>query len=179
VGRETPGYFHGSNNSEVSTQTSNSMKSDKKKSTQQIGKCGELLVQYLLLRHGVESSPMTTDSGIDLVAYSANMRKALTIQVKTNLKPKPGGGKGRLSLDWWAPQVTKAQFYAFVDLNSQEVWLMNHLELARLAQQSPKGRYHFFMILDPNAKKRADGKRFRKFEFEKYRLQNRIEKIFG
>ncbi len=35
---------------------------------QQIGKCGELLVQYMLLKHGVESAPLTTDPGIDLVA---------------------------------------------------------------------------------------------------------------
>lgn len=39
--------------------------------TAQIGRCGELLVQYLLLLRGIESAPMTTDSGIDLVAYAA------------------------------------------------------------------------------------------------------------
>lgn len=36
--------------------------------TAQIGRCGELLVQYRLLSHGIESSSMTTDSGVDLVA---------------------------------------------------------------------------------------------------------------
>jgi hypothetical protein len=62
--------------------------------TQQIGRLGELLVQYELLRHGIDSSPMTTDSGIDLVPYFPDKRRSFTIQVKTDLAPKPGGGKG-------------------------------------------------------------------------------------
>ena len=36
--------------------------------TQQVGSCGELFVQYKLLKLGIESAPMTTDYGIDLVA---------------------------------------------------------------------------------------------------------------
>jgi len=40
-----------------------------KLATQQIGRCGELLVQYILLKHRIESAPLTTDVGIDLVAY--------------------------------------------------------------------------------------------------------------
>jgi hypothetical protein len=42
---------------------------------QQIGKSGELLVQYKLLLHGIESSPLTTDSGIDLVASRTGTRR--------------------------------------------------------------------------------------------------------
>lgn len=53
----------------------------------QIGKCGELLVQYQLLLRGIESAQLTTDSGIDLVAYSPKNEKPLTIQVKANLQP--------------------------------------------------------------------------------------------
>lgn len=34
----------------------------------QIGRCGELLVQYHLLKLGIESAPMTTDSGVDRLA---------------------------------------------------------------------------------------------------------------
>jgi hypothetical protein len=40
------------------------------KSTLHIGAAGELLVQYKLLKQGIDSAAMTTDSGIDLVAYS-------------------------------------------------------------------------------------------------------------
>jgi hypothetical protein len=60
---------------------------------------GELLVQYELLRHGMDSAPMTTDSGVDLVAYSPDKKTSFTIQVKTNLAPKPSGGKGSAAID--------------------------------------------------------------------------------
>jgi hypothetical protein len=42
-----------------------------KLTTAQIGRAGELLVQEQLLLHGIESAPLTTDMGFDLVAYSA------------------------------------------------------------------------------------------------------------
>lgn len=151
----------------------------KKLTTQQIGKCGELLVQYHLLQNAIESAPMTTDSGIDLVAYSTKGGRALTIQVKTNLKPKPGGGKGRPSVDWWAPQNSDAELFAFVDLSTEKIWIVKNKELDSLAQQKPSGRYHFFMILDPEARDRKDKKLFRMYEFEKYKLENRLKSIFG
>ncbi len=37
--------------------------------TQALGAAGELLVQYQLLKHGIDSAHLTTDSGIDLVMY--------------------------------------------------------------------------------------------------------------
>ncbi len=43
--------------------------------TQQIGKCGELLVQYLLLKRGIESALLTTDYGIDLIGLLKIPRK--------------------------------------------------------------------------------------------------------
>jgi len=49
-----------------------------------------LLVQQKHLLHGIESAPLTTDAGIDLVAHSTKEKDAITIQVKTNLKAKPG-----------------------------------------------------------------------------------------
>ena len=60
----------------------------------QIGRCGELLVQYALLSRGVESAPMSTDTGIDLVAFFPASKLPATIQVKTNHAAKPSGGKG-------------------------------------------------------------------------------------
>ena len=44
---------------------------------------------------------MTTDDGVDLVAYIPAKQDAVTIQVKTNQKAKHGGGKGAPALDWW------------------------------------------------------------------------------
>jgi hypothetical protein len=76
--------------------------------TAQIGKCGEMLVQYRLLLLGIESAPMSTDVGIDLVAYSPRRQSAYPIQVKANLKAKPGGGTGKAALDWWVSETSPA-----------------------------------------------------------------------
>lgn len=144
--------------------------------TAQIGKCGELLVQQRLLKFGIESSPMATDTGIDLVAYSPAIRRAVTIQVKTNLKAKPGGGKGALGLDWWAPDESPAELFALADLEGDRIWLFSHEELARFAQQKPQGRLHFYMYIDAVVWPRDAGKHVR--EFDAYRLENRIGAIF-
>ena len=45
--------------------------------TQQVGKLGELFIQYRFLQFGVESEHLTTDAGIDLVAYSPRRKKPL------------------------------------------------------------------------------------------------------
>ena len=47
-------------------------------STQHIGAAGELLVQYQLLKMGIDSARMTTDAGIDLVVYAPGNRSAST-----------------------------------------------------------------------------------------------------
>ena len=144
----------------------------------QIGRAGELLVQQRFLLNGIESSALTTDSGIDLVAFSHRKGKAVTIQIKANLAAKPGGGKGKLFLDWWAPDNSPADVFAFVDLESNRIWLVKKSELAKLAQQHPQGRYHFFMAIDPTAKERKDGQLHHDYEFQKYLLENRIHRLF-
>jgi hypothetical protein len=63
-------------------------------STLHIGAAGELLVQYQLLKMGIDSARMTTDAGIDLVVYAPGDRSASTVQVKTNVAAKPAGGRG-------------------------------------------------------------------------------------
>ncbi len=151
-----------------------------KLTTLQIGACGVLLLQYHLLRMGIESSPMTTDSGIDLVAYSPIQKKALTIQVKTNLRPKPGGGKGKLALDWWVRKSSPAELVALVDLESEGIWLFTHQELLKLAQQQPEGRLHFyFYVKGQRDLKIKKGNLSREEDYVKYQLENRCAELFG
>ncbi|UJL32142.1 hypothetical protein HZU38_30555 (plasmid) [Mycolicibacterium vanbaalenii] len=103
--------------------------------TQAIGAAGELLVQYQLLKLGIDSARLTTDSGIDLVMYVPGHHTAATIQVKANVAPKPAGGKGKLLLSWPFPDTSPAQWLACVDMSTDSVWLLP-IELARqLAQQ--------------------------------------------
>ena len=148
-------------------------------STAQIGKCGELLVQYRLLLLGVESAPMSTDTGIDLVAYSSIRAQPVTVQVKTNLKPKPGGGKGKLALDWWVPETTPAAFVALADLSTEKVWLFTPQELQAHAQQRSSGRLHIYMYTDPTVRSRKTENLVHAHEFERFLLSNVAESVFG
>jgi hypothetical protein len=145
-------------------------------SKQQIGKAGELLVQYRLLLLGIESSQMTTDAGIDLVAYVPAKQDAVTIQVKTNLKPKPSGGKGSPAVDWWVPCDTPAQLFAFVELEQERVWLLAQAELARIAQQKSNDRWHIY-IYTGSAKTSKPGATLA--EMDRYLLHNRLEEVFA
>ncbi|HWB44408.1 MAG TPA: hypothetical protein VG900_03140 [Hyphomicrobiaceae bacterium] len=148
-------------------------------STAQIGRCGELLVQYELLLLGVESAPLSTDAGVDLVAYSPKSQEAQTIQVKSNYKAKPSGGKGKAALDWWITEDNPAQLVALVDLSSKRLWLFLKQELAILAQQRSSGRLHIYMYTDPTHKPKKTGRLAHMYEFEKYRLEHRAHDLFG
>lgn len=144
--------------------------------TAQIGRSGELLVQYRLLKEGIESAPMTTDSGIDLVTYAPRQKRAITVQVKANLRPKRGGGRGRLALDWWLREDSPAELVALCDLSRDKVWLFCHRELDELAQQRSSGRLHFYFYVEPTT--RRTDKLVNESDFEKFEVQNRIEDIF-
>lgn len=136
-------------------------------------------MQFQLLMRGVESAPLTTDAGLDLVAYSPKGVRPVTIQVKTNLQPKPSGGKGKDALDWWVPVDSPADYVAFVDLSTQRIWLLSHAELGEVAQQTSNGRHHFYMYVDPAIKPTKADRPAHSYEFEKYLLQNRAHKVFG
>lgn len=146
--------------------------------TAQIGKCGELLVQYRLLLCGIESAPMSTDTGVDLVAYSPKDGDARTIQVKTNHRPKPGGGSGKPTLDWWLRDDSPAELVAFVDLSTEHIWLMTHTELSDTAQQHSSGRFHLYMYTDPSARPRKTNRPRHQWEFQRFLLENHVHNTF-
>lgn len=149
-----------------------------RQNTQRIGRCGELLVQYKLLRLGIESAPMTTDSGIDLVAFVSATERAVTIQVKTNAAPLPGGGKGKLSLSWWLPENCPADFAVFVDLSSDCAWLFSKAEVAASAQQFSSGRHHVYMYVDPSVRVRGTKPAMRT-DFDAYLLEVRAAALLA
>jgi hypothetical protein len=143
----------------------------------QIGASGVLLIQYRLLKCGIESAPMTTDAGIDLVAYSPNMERAITIQVKTCLRPKPAGGTGRALLDWWLPSASPAELVGLANLESDQAWLVWKEEFDELAQQlSPTGKLHFYFCTDP---KYPAEKSCHERDFEDYKIESKMGEIFG
>lgn len=145
--------------------------------TQQIGRLGELLVQYELLRHGIDSAPMTTDAGIDLVAYSGMKGRSVTIQVKTNLTPKPGGGKGAPAIDWWVSEDCPAELYAFADISTRRIWLFTKEELVLSAQQRSGGRLHLYMYTNSESES-ASYARHGDTQFSQFLFESRIPSLF-
>ena len=121
-------------------------------STQHIGAAGELLVQYRLLKLGIDSARMTTDAGIDLVVYAPGNRSATTVQVKANLAPKPAGGRGPMSRSWYFPHDCPAQVIALVALDVDTVWLLSLDEAKQHAQQhSARGIRQLYWRIDAPA----------------------------
>ena len=143
--------------------------------TAQIGRCGELLVQYRLLALGIESAALTTDSGVDLVAYSPQMSRAFTVQVKTNLRPKPSGGRGKPALDWWLREDSPAELVAVTDVSRDKVWLFRHEEFERLAQQRSSGRLHMYFFVEAGSSRvRQSGET----DYEAFLLENKVAELF-
>jgi len=148
-----------------------------KKTTQHIGSAGELLVQYKLLKFGIDSAAMTTDSGIDLVAYSPKSNRSFTIQVKTKEKPSRGGGKGKLSLAWDLRDSSPAELVAVTDLSTDSVWIFTHAEYERYAQQhSEKGILKLYMYVDESVNTKKEMALMS--QFEQFRLENRVITFF-
>jgi hypothetical protein len=144
----------------------------------QIGRCGELLVQYALLSRKVESAPMSTDAGIDLVAYSPTTQVPQTIQVKANLKSKPSGGKGKAALDWWLPHDSPAQLIALVDLSSQRIWIFRTTEISIVAQQKSATKFHIYMYTDITHRPKKTDRLAYAHEFDRFLLENRARELF-
>jgi hypothetical protein len=144
----------------------------------QIGRCGELLVQYRLLKHGIESASMTTDTGVDLVVYSPRSGRAKTIQVKANLKPKPAGGRGKLLLSWDVRKSSPAEMVALVDLSSERVWLLEDKEFDRFAQQHKNGNRKFYIYTDTDVRTK-EGRPSMDSDFEGHLIEARIEELLG
>ncbi|GAB3046477.1 hypothetical protein GCM10027053_00050 [Intrasporangium mesophilum] len=145
--------------------------------TQHIGAAGELLVQYQLLKSEIDSARMTTDAGIDLVVYAPRDRSASTVQVKTNVGPRPAGGRGPLVRGWYFPHLLPAQLLALVALDTDTVWLFTLKEARELAQQHSARRVRqLYWRLDapaPGAESpRHEG------QMQEYLLSRRASQLF-
>jgi hypothetical protein len=69
------------------------------------------------------------------VVYASVNRSASTVQVKSNVRAKPAGGRGPLSRDWYFPDRCPARLLAFVALDTDTAWLFTLKEAQGLAQQ--------------------------------------------
>ncbi|MCH7625542.1 MAG: hypothetical protein IIC83_06430 [Chloroflexi bacterium] len=88
--------------------------------TQMIGRAGELFVQYAFLKCGVDSSLMTTDYGVDLVAFHQKWPVPLLIQVKaTTVKEEADSAW----VEWDTRDKLIAGYVALVDIKRNKAWL--------------------------------------------------------
>lgn len=145
--------------------------------TQHIGAAGELLVQYQLLKHDIDSARLTTDSGIDLAAYSPSTSRAVTIQVKSVLKPTTAGGiKGAApTVGWWFPSALKADLLATVLLDTDTVWLFTRHEALDWARQhNARGNCQLYWYLD-EARVSANGWHASVMDY--FKLDNRVRDL--
>lgn len=137
-----------------------------------IGMSGKYLVVSLLQREGFTCE--LGGDGYDILVPLQRPIRNWKILTTANLRPKKAGGKGKMALDWWVPTSTEADHIACVDLDTLRVWLFRRSEFEKLSQQKAGGKYHLYMYTNKAVALR--GKKTMKFdyEFEPYRLENRI-----
>jgi hypothetical protein len=135
-------------------------------SGQAIGAAGELLVQYQLLKRGIDSARLTTDSGIDLAMYVPGTREAHTIQVKTIVKPFPDGGTGPLIVGWELPRTCRAQWLAGVDLSRDMVWLLQIEDALHHARGNTTKVFLYWRLVPPRGPIDRIGADFEQFRFD-------------
>jgi hypothetical protein len=109
--------------------------------SQQKGRCGELLVQLMLLKHGIESAPLTTDTGIDLVAYPRTVNSAWQLDRPARIQIKASTHRGNSSdkyLGWDVTEDCPADFIALVDLDRNKLWLFPITDFKKFASKAGK-----------------------------------------
>lgn len=148
--------------------------------TQHIGAAGELLVQYRLVKLGIDSARLTTDSGVDLVAYAPGSAGAATIQVKTQAAPAPSGGKGALSVGFFFPDDLRAELLAVTLLSDDRVWLFTRDEARELAQQhNARGMRQLYWYIEPRPTRSGAIAPRHSGDMAPYLLEHRVGALFG
>ena len=150
-----------------------------KLTAQQIGRCGELLVQYMLLKYGIESAPLTTDTGIDLVAYpriASNTwpaNRPATIQVKTSThRGDETNGKW---IEWNLPVDCPADYVAAVDIERNKLWLFEFADFKALAKRAGEGHLRLWWSLPEYESERSARK---EEQFKDYEMDAAVPKLF-
>lgn len=142
---------------------------------QQIGRCGELFVQYILLKHGVDSAPLTIDTGIDLVAFPDKRGKPVTIQVKTSTHHSEASDPMCKWLLWEIPKDCLADYIATVDFEREKFWLISTKEFIEKATHCGEDLFRLLWYIPGHeggeTKKREE-------KFVEYEMDVVIPKLF-
>ncbi|MFN6544470.1 hypothetical protein [Mycolicibacterium nivoides] len=136
---------------------------------QAIGAAGELFVQYHLIKRGIDSARLTTDSGIDLVMYVPGAREAHTVQVKATNTNYPYGVGTAPQLWFPFPVTCRAQWLAVVDLPRDLAWLLPIEDALYLARGRGKAGTTTLMWYIGDKPKRATIPA--ESDFDQYRIE--------
>lgn len=145
-----------------------------KLTSRQIGRCGELFVQYKLLKYGVDSSNLTVDVGIDLVAYSSIGGKPLRIQVKTSSPHSDRAGEKYLR--WQIPESCPADYIAAVDFENDKFWLIRTEGFRQLARHRADGELDLRVSLPGGESTRV---KLKEAQIKEYEMDIAIPEVFG
>ncbi len=81
-------------------------------------------------------------------------------------------------MDWWIEKNTLTDVVALVDLSRNKVWMFTKYELIKSAQKKSIEKFHLFMYVDPSALPKKESVDVMEYEFENYRIENTVWKIF-
>jgi hypothetical protein len=141
--------------------------------TQQVGRCGELFVQYELLKSGIDSAPMTTDHGVDLVALDPKSSATASIQVKTARLSHDDSSEW---VEWNMPKKCIAEYVAVIDLENEKGWLFRAHEFEEVALSTGgEGRRLWWYTASGYQSKHIHKN---ESSFERYGLESSIPRIF-
>lgn len=141
---------------------------------QAIGAAGELLVQYKLIKRGIDSARLTTDSGIDLVMYVPGTTEAHTVQVKAIVNPFLDGGTGPLVAGWVFPRTCKAEWLAGVDISRDRVWLFPIEDALRHARGTKRDVWLYWRLEEPRGTVVGV-----ESDFDEYDFDSVIDRLLG
>ncbi|HYW10415.1 MAG TPA: hypothetical protein VE871_00620 [Longimicrobium sp.] len=115
--------------------------------TRQIAEAGRLLVQDQLRLEGIETDRAPARADHHLVIRAPGHLAGTTIRVQAKSEPMPGGGTGRLALNWMLDGTFTGDLIAVADLSTSRVWIFRTEEAFKRAQQHlAKGDHHLIMV---------------------------------
>lgn len=152
------------------------MATSAKLGTQAIGAAGELFVQYHLIKRGIDSARLTTDSGIDLVMYVPGTSEAHTVQVKATSTNTPYGPGSAPQLWWPFPVTCKAQWLAVVDLVRDLAWLLPIADALDIARGNSQGQTTLMWYVGEKPKRATIPA---EADLDQYRLNVVIDQLLG
>jgi len=146
-----------------------------KLTTQQRGRCGELIVQYALLKHGIESAPLTTGTGIDLVVYPRVSTKHWPFNRPATIQVKASTHRGGEWIEWNVADDCPADFIAGVDLERNKVWFFAMSDFKKESKKGGIGYRLWWALPDHETK----GAHRHERDYIKYEMDEGIKNAFG